>query len=158
MENISKEEIWEILHSIQKEKSLGLDGWLVEYFIGFYEVLEQDLLRVVEESRASGKILVAYNTTFIALIPKSNSPVGFEEYMSISLCNCIYKIISKIIATRMKELLCKTISYEQFGFLVMRQIHEVIIVAQEVFHTIKTKKQLAMVIKVDLSKAYDRVN
>jgi hypothetical protein len=58
----------------------------------------------------------------------------------------------------MKELLSKTISQEQFGFLALRQIHEAVGVAQEVFHTIKTKKIQDMVIKVDLSKAYDRVN
>jgi hypothetical protein len=56
-----------------------------------------------------------------------------------------------------KALLSRTISQEQFGFLASRQIHEAIGVAQEAFHSIKTKRMLAMVIKVDL-KAYDTVS
>jgi hypothetical protein len=47
----------------------------------------------------------------------------------ISLCNCIYKIIAKIISKRIKGILSKSISQEQFGFLEGRQIHEAIGVA-----------------------------
>jgi hypothetical protein len=53
-------------------------------------------------------------------------------------------------------LLSKSISNEQFGFLLGKQIHEAIGVVQEGLHTIKTKKLSSMVIKLDLSKAYDR--
>eukprot|EP01018_Ginkgo_biloba_P015473 Gb_20637 [translate_table: standard] len=56
----------------------------------------EDLLRFIEESRLKGKVLGVFNTTFIALIPKSDNPRSFEEYRSISLCNCIYKIITKV--------------------------------------------------------------
>jgi hypothetical protein len=78
-------------------------------------MLEEDLLRVTEESKESRRILVLFNTIIIALIPKFDNPYRFEEYRPISLCSCIYKIISKIIARRMKDLLSKTISREQFG-------------------------------------------
>jgi hypothetical protein len=54
--------------------------------------------------------------------------------------------------------LSKRISQEQFGFLEGRQIHEAIGVAQETLHSIKTKKLKGAVIKIDLSKAYDRVS
>jgi hypothetical protein len=89
----------------------------MEFFLGFYEFLEKDLVRVIEESRVFGRIVAAFNTTFIALIPKFYNSFGFDECMPISLSNCIYKIISKIISKRMKELLSKTVSQEQFGFL-----------------------------------------
>jgi hypothetical protein len=48
---VSKEELKEILESFQKDKSLGLDGWKMECFLGFYEMIEEDLLRVVEETK-----------------------------------------------------------------------------------------------------------
>ena len=50
------------------------------------------------------------------------------------------------------------ISKEQFGFLEGRQIHEAIGVAQEGLHSIKTKHIQGVVIKIDLSKAYDKEN
>eukprot|EP01018_Ginkgo_biloba_P034237 Gb_24170 [translate_table: standard] len=127
MEEFSKDELKEVLDSFQKDKSPGPDGWPVEFFLGFLEVIEKELLRVIEESRVSGKMLAAFNSTFIAPIPKSDNPSSFEEYRPISLCNCIYKIIAKVIA-------------------------------REGLHSIKTKRVQAMVVKLDLSKAYDRTS
>jgi hypothetical protein len=99
---------------------------MMEFFFGFQEIIEANLLRVVEESRTSGKVLETFNATFIALIPKNNDPKSFEEFRPIFLCNYIYKIIAKIIARRVKRLLSGVISSEQFGFLEGRQIHEVV--------------------------------
>jgi hypothetical protein len=106
----------------------------------------------------NGYIHNPLNSTFIALIPKSDNPSSFDDFRPISLCNCLYKIISKVISRRLKVILSKNISSEQFGFLEGRKIHEAIGVAQEGLHNIKTKKLRGVVVKIDLSKAYDRVN
>ena len=124
---------------------------------GFFDFFGEELLSVVEESRKAGFIHGPLNTTFIALIPKVDKPISFEDYRPISLCNCLYKIISKVIALRLKSVLSQHISSEQFGFLEGRQIHEAIGVAQEGLHSLKVQKQKGAVIKIDLSKAYDRV-
>lgn len=54
-------------------------------------------MRMVYESKRTGKMLATFNSTFIALIPKSDDPSSFQEFRSISLCNCINKIVAKII-------------------------------------------------------------
>lgn len=92
------------------------------------------------------------------LIPKSDNAETLNEYRPISLCNCIYKIISKVIARRLKRILSNNISAEQFGFLEGRQIYEAIGVAQEGLHSLKTKKLKGAILKIDLSKAYDKVS
>jgi len=46
----------------------------VEFFIGFYDMLKEELLRVVNDTRRSGKVLASFNSTFISLIPKNDSP------------------------------------------------------------------------------------
>jgi hypothetical protein len=76
----------------------------------------------------------------------------------ISLYPCIYKIIAKIRARRVKILLLGVTSSEKFDFLESKQIHEVVGVAEKGMHTIKTKRIPAMVVKIDFSKAYDRVS
>lgn len=115
-------------------------------------------MKVVEESRREGYIHPPLNSKFISFIPKKDSPEKFEDFKPISLSNCIYKIISKIIAKHLKVVLSAHISKEKFGFLGGRQIHKSIGVAQEGLHIIKTKKMKGVVIKIDLSKAYDIVN
>ena len=107
--------------------------------MGFFELIGEDLLEVVEESRRSGIIHAPINSSFIALIPKVDKAETFDDFKPISLCNCLYKIISKVISRRLKDVLSSKISMEQFGFLQGRQIHKAIEVAQEALHSLKAK-------------------
>ena len=101
---------------------------------------------------------MTFNSTFIALIPKVDNPKSLHDFRPISLCTCIYKVITKVISRRLKDLLSEHIYGEQFGFLKGRQIHEAIGVAQEGLHSMKTHKIKGAILKIDLSKAYDKVS
>ena len=145
--------------SISKnDKSPGPDGLSVEVYRALFDVLGSDLLRVIEDSRISGKVPAIFNSTFIALILKIDDPKSFDDFRPISLCNFIYKIIGKIISTGIKKILGRIISKEQFGFFLGRQIHEAVGILQEGLHTIHVKGMKSVVLKIDLSKAYDLVN
>jgi hypothetical protein len=154
----TKEEILEVLKGFTKDKSLGPDGWTVEFFLHYFELVGQDLLEVVEESRLRGEVIKQINSTFIALIPKVNFPRTFSDFRPIALCNLCYKIISKIIAKRIRPILSRALSEEQLGFLKGRQILDAIGMTQECLHSIKTKKLQAIILKLDLKKAYDCIN
>jgi hypothetical protein len=158
MEELSEDELEEVLHNFQKNKIPGLDGWTIYFFVGIFEFIGKDILKVVEESRVNGHIHAPLNATFIALIPKVDDPKSLDDFRPISLCNSVYKIISKIISKRIKAILSKSVSHEQFGFLEGIQIHEAIGVVQEALHNIKTQKIKSAVIKIDLSKSFDRVS
>ena len=134
-----------------------MDGLLI-FFLDLFDILGRDLLQVIEDSRSSGWIPASFNSTFIALIPKFDNATSLNEFRPISLCNCVYKIISKVIAKRLKVILSAQISAEQFGFLEGRQIHEAIGVAQEGLHSLKTRRLKGAILKIDISKAYDRVS
>jgi len=100
----------------------------------------------MEDSRQHKKVLKALNVTFIALIPKKENAITPERYRPISLCNVVYKIISKVIANRFKPLLPSLISEEQTGYLEGRQILNNIIQAHGVLHSLKNNKQACMII------------
>ena len=83
------------------------------------------------------------------------TPDGFRP---IALCNVVYKIISKVIANRLKPLLSALISEEQTGYVEGRQILDNIIQAHEVVHSLKSNKQAGVIIQLDLAKAYDKLS
>jgi len=74
------------------------------------------------------------------------------------LCNFIYKVIFKIIANRLNPILIKLISPEQGGYVEGKKISDGIILAHETIHSLKSAKLHGMTIKLDMSKAYDRLN
>jgi hypothetical protein len=99
------------------------------------------------------------NHTFIALIPKRLGPFSVNHFRAISLCNIIYKIISKILANRFKVLLHHFISPNQSAFVPSRTIQDNYILAHELIHSIKSKKGRGglMAVKIDMKKAFDRM-
>jgi hypothetical protein len=113
-----------VLTLFQNGKSSWLEEWTIEFFIAFFDSPGQDSLRVVEEFQKTGMVLPNFNSTFITLILKVDKPARFGEFRMISLCNCVYKIIAKILPKRLKGWLSTIISLEQFGFLTGRQIHD----------------------------------
>ena len=113
---------------------------------------------MVQESRKSGKVLGSMNATFISLIPKKEKTEAFEDFRPVSCYNTIYKLIARVIAQRIKPILSKVITKEQFGFLQKIQILDAVSLPQEVMHSIKKEKQKALSLKLDLSKAYDKVS
>lgn len=156
--DVTKDEIEQTLKIFAKDKAPGPDGWPVELYPHFFEIMGDELLELVNFSRINGYIPGGLNSTFVTLIPKKDKPSSFGEFRPIALCNLLYKLISKIIADRLKSALSAHISDEQFGFLEGRQIHDAIGITQELLHSIKIYKKKAMLLKMDLVKAYDRVN
>ena len=86
-----------------------------------------------------------------------DDPLYFRDFRPISLSNFIYKIIAKITANQLKPILSHNIYSEQFSFLEDKQIHEVDGVTKEIPHSLKSWKKRGLIIKIDLSKSYDKL-
>jgi hypothetical protein len=102
--------------------------------------------------------LKALNTSFISLIPKQDNAQTPDKFRPIALCNVVYKIISKVVANRLKPLLPTLVSGEQSGYVEGRQILNNIIQAHEVVHSLTSKRKAGMIMQLDIAKAYDKVN
>jgi hypothetical protein len=79
------------------------------------------------------------NDTNIVLIPKVDNPTSMKDLRPISLCNVLYKILSKVLANRLKPLLNRYISAEQSAFIADRSILDNVMVAMETIHHMKCK-------------------
>ena len=144
-----------VIWSSTRSKSWGLDRWTMEIFMEYFDLMGLDLLQVVEDSTIRAMIPRDMNSNFMALIPKKSLTEDFGDFRLISLCNYVYKLIAKIVATRLKPILSRGLSLEQFGFLHNRQILEAVGVAQEVFHSVKLKAMEAGALQLDMNRAYD---
>jgi len=97
------------------------------------------------------------NSSFLALIPKEKGEANFSRFRPISLCNTSYKILTKVIANKIKEILPQIIPENQGGFIKGRHIADNIILVQEALHSSIRRKDKGMIIKLDLANAFDRV-
>eukprot|EP00253_Pinus_taeda_P032108 PITA_32108 len=89
VQDVTLDELEASLKWFSKDKSPGLVGWTIEFYLSFFEVIGSDLLSVFEESQTSGRLEAAITSTFIALIPKTDKPTSFDDFRPISLCNCL---------------------------------------------------------------------
>lgn len=101
------------------------------------------------------------NDTTLVLIPKKDNVENMTDLRLIALCNVLYNIIAKVLANRLKVILPDVISEIQSSFVLGRSISDNVLVAFETLHFMKMKnrgQEGDVALKLDISKAYDRVD
>jgi len=104
------QEIKSVIWDFDPNKTPGLDGFGVGFFQEYWDIIKDDLVATIHEFFTHDKLLRQINHTFITLIPKVNQPQTTAQFRPISLCSTIYKIISKILVTRLRPFLADIIS------------------------------------------------
>jgi hypothetical protein len=120
--------------------------------------MKDDLMRFVSDFHRNGKLLKGINSTFISLIPKKDCPQTLNDFRPISLVGSLYKVLAKLLANRLKNVIGSVISDTQSAFVKGRQILDGILVANEVVDEAKKLKKDLLLFKVDFEKAYDSVD
>ena len=115
MKPIESEEVEEEVMQMKKGKSSGPDGFMVDFFQSCWDLLKEEITRVVEESRRIERVVLTLNATFLSLILKEQEANVLGKFRSISLCNVIPKIITKVMANRLKPLMPRLISLSKSG-------------------------------------------
>ncbi|XP_062111558.1 uncharacterized protein LOC133822776 [Humulus lupulus] len=106
----TEEEVKTALYSIPDEKAPRMDGYNSGFFKQSWSITGDELTQAVLSFLHSRKILKEINTKNISLIPKSNCPKNVSEYRPIACCNVVYKIATKMICSRLREVLPSIIS------------------------------------------------
>lgn len=103
------------------------------YFIKeFWEVMQVDVVAFIQEFHHNGKLVRGLNTAFIVLISKIDNPKRVEDYRPILLIGRPYKILSKLLAARLQQVIHHVISDNQSAFVKGRQILDGILIANEI--------------------------
>ncbi|XP_024179118.1 uncharacterized protein LOC112185138 [Rosa chinensis] len=159
--DITMEEVKAAVFYLGGLKSPGPDDFPGTFYQSYWEIVKKVVHEATAQSFASASILNQFNATYIALIPKVEVPQLATHFRPIALCNFAYKILTKIISTRLRPFMPSLISENQSAFVSGRQIQDNILVAHELFHHLKLLKAGSdgeFAIKLDMNKAYDRVD
>ena len=142
-------------------KALAPNGIYVFFFQNFWGIVKTDVCNAVQAFFHSSSLLKVLNQTFITLIPKIPNFEEVSHFRPISLCNVFYKIILKVLANKLKPIMDSIITSYQNAFIKGRNISDNILLVREIIDVIRKKKgrrDSFRVLKIDMSKAYDRVN
>ena len=114
-------------------------------------------MSVMHDFHSSGVVNRGVNKTYIAPIPKKFGSCRINDFRPISLVTSLYKIIFKVLVSRLKEVLDSIISKNQGAFVANRQIFDVALMANEVVEDFRATGKKGVVFKIDFEKAYNHV-
>ncbi|KAL6562915.1 hypothetical protein OROHE_005502 [Orobanche hederae] len=153
----SEAEVKDAVWSCDSDRSPGPDGFNFGFIMAFWEVIKDDIFKVLRELHRNGEFSKGCNTSFIVLIPKKDGASELNHFWPISLIGCLYKIIAKVLANRIRPVMETVIGDCQSAFVKGRNILDGIVILNEVIEEAKKKKKKRFIFKVDFAKAYDSV-
>lgn len=157
--HISSGEVKAAVFSMNDFKSPGPDGMNPCFYKKGWSVIGQLVVEAVQEFQCSVKLLKQINATVVTLIPKIANPSMLTDFRPISCCNVIYKVITKVLANRLKPIMPDIIDCSQSAFIAGRDIFQNICLAQELIRGYNRKNiSPRCMLKIDLQKAFDTVN
>ena len=157
--DISVQEIRKALFDIGDDKSPGPDGYTSCFFKKAWQIVGDDFCGAIEEFFSSGSLLKQCNHTVIALVPKAQHAPTVGDFRPIACCNVTYKVITKIIASRLGPVLDTIVDQAQAAFVEGRSMTENIHLAQELLRQYNRKRvSPRCLLKIDLRKAYDSID
>ncbi|XP_010236635.1 uncharacterized protein LOC104584175 [Brachypodium distachyon] len=157
----SDDEISNALFQIGPLKAPGVDGFPTRFYQRNWQIMREEITKAVRPFFETGEMPADVNTTAIVLIPEVDQPRTLKDYRPISLCSVLYKIVAKCLVNRLRPILGELISPNQSAFVPGRLITDNALLAFECMHSIETDTAAGdsfCAYKLDLSKAYDRVD
>ena len=156
---ITETEVQTIVQGMKIGKSPGLDRLPVEFYQVFWQVIKKEFLDVIWYVFSQEFVLKNMKKGVIALIPKEGNLEYLDKWRPITMLNVDYKIITKIIANRIKPFLDLFIAKEQFcGVSGGKSINMFNVLMRDVIYYANDQAMTAALINLDWSKAFDRVN
>jgi len=156
---ITSEEILEALKLTKNNKSPGIDGLPYEFYKTFWCKIKEYLMNSINYSYEHGEMSINQRRGVISLLPKGNKDVHYlSNWRPITLLCCDYKLISKVLSTRVKNTLQYLIHSSQTGFVRDRYIGENIITILQLIENAEEEDTPGMILSADFTKAFDNLD
>jgi hypothetical protein len=118
----TKQDIDNVIKNMPSDKAPGPDGFNGVFFKKCWNIIKEDIYQLCFDFFNGRVELHAINSSFITLVPKVNSPTTVDEFIPISLINCVIKIITKMLGDRLQSVILSLIHKNQYGFIKSRII------------------------------------
>lgn len=105
----SRGEVKDAVWACGTDKAPGFDGYNFKFIREMWDVLENEVFKFVIEFFRLGCSARSINIIWVCLIPKIVAPVCIDDYRPISMAGALYKIISKILSSRLKQVIAPLI-------------------------------------------------
>lgn len=152
----SHQEIKAVIFALNKESAPGPNGFGALFFQHYWDTVKGDVIAAVLQFFSTSWILPGYNSNIIALIPKIHNALSIDQYRPIAMANFKFKVISKITAHRLAQVMPSIISKEQMGFIHGRSIKDCICTASEAANLLHNKAFGGNIaLRIDITKAFD---
>ncbi|KAK3205564.1 hypothetical protein Dsin_019610 [Dipteronia sinensis] len=149
----SEDEVWKAVSDCDGNKAPGPDGLNLNFIKSNWEVIKGDFMNFLHTFYNDGSVIKDFNCTFIALIPKVKASASLQDYRPISLVGSLYKVLAKVLANRLKNVMDSVIGPAQMAFVKDRQIVDSFVIAEEVIHTWRKSGRGGLLVKLDFEKA-----
>lgn len=147
-----------VIFSCYAEGAPRPDGVPFLFYQKFWDTINKDIVSMFDDFFAGNLDLYRLNFALLTLIPKEQGARNMRKFRPISLCNCSFKIFSKVLTLRLGNIANRLISQQQSAFIKGRYILDSVVVAHEIVHSIHNEKTQGIILKLDYEKTYDRVN
>lgn len=137
----SEEEVKQAIWDCEGSKSPGPDGFNFTFYKTCWHIIKNDLMRVFWEFHDNGKLMRGSNSSYIVLIPIREGASGIDHFRPISLVGSLFKIITKVLAGRLKLVMNSLIRDTQSAFLKARNILDGVVTLNEVVEEAKKTKK-----------------
>nr|KAJ0217950.1 hypothetical protein LSAT_V11C300150260 [Lactuca sativa] len=146
-----------VVWSYGGEKAFGPDSYTFKILKSKWDLIKYDVFHFVKHFESHGSLARSCNSSFITLIPKVKDPLHLGHNRPINLIGCLYKIIAKLLASRLKLVVGNEIDEVQFAYIKGMYIMDGPLVINEVCSWAKQSKEKIFLFKMDFQKAFDSV-